>query len=90
MCGICNIVRCFTGRRSGCGCGCRTYENECDRRATWREPRMRTHCASGLGTESELPCGMDRDRDCGMSHHHDCGCERIRPCDCGRDRDFDC
>ncbi|WP_337399968.1 hypothetical protein [Congzhengia sp.] len=100
MCGICNIVRCITGRRNGCGCGCRTYENECDRRATWREPRMKIHCASGLGTEAAHPCGMDDDWDCGCNHKHDCDCEHKRPCGCehkrpcdGRrdwDRDFDC
>lgn len=85
MCGICNIFRCGSGRR----CGCRKMEeNECDRRANWREPCMKVHCASGLGTESERPCGMDHDRDCGCSHHHDCGCDedrhhsRRRDCDC--------
>ena len=85
MCGICNIVRCITGRRNGRDC--RTYESEYDRRAAWREPCMKIHCASGLGTQSDLPCGMDDDFDCCGHHHKDCGCKEKHPCgpkhDCG-------
>lgn len=90
MCGICNLFRCVTGRRrNSCGCGSGTYENGCDRRTAWREPRMKIHCASGLGTETARPCGMDSEWTCGCNRYREREEERRRPCEFGRTRDFD-
>lgn len=74
MCGICNLFRC--GNRRNNGCGCNSYENDSVyvRRT---EPRTKVHCASGVGTASEMPCGC-RERntcDCGCGHNHENDCD---------------
>ncbi len=73
MCGICNVVRCITGRTGGCRC----RENACayEYRMPRCEPRMNVRCASGIGTSSECPCHTDYDTDCGCRRNCDCDCD---------------
>ncbi len=54
MCGLCNLFRCGSRRREDCG----VY------RLPRREPCMKTHCASGLGTRSACPCVRDDSCEC--------------------------
>lgn len=77
MCGICNVVRCIAGRTNGCGstynCGRNRREDCCSYNVFRSEPRMKIHCASGIGTASDYPCRTADD--------YDCGCRRTRDCD---------
>ncbi len=87
MCGICNLFRCGrNSRRNSCDCEVNTYyEPVCAKRT---EPRMNVHCASGIGTESSVPCG------CRERRNHDCGCgcgkARENDCGCGHNHENDC
>ena len=83
MCGLCNLFG--LGRRNNrvCETGCDTGYNVCSRR---RQPRMNVYCASGIGTESNAPCGCDNDYN---AYNNRCSsCER-RDYDCGCDYDCD-
>ena len=82
MCGICHLFRCGN-RRNSCGCTENAYESVCVRRT---EPRMNVHCASGIGTASETPCGLRERRNCGCG----CGYTRDNDCDYGHNHENDC
>lgn len=74
MCGLCNLFNCNRRNRS-CGTECNYY-------ASRREPRMNVYCASGIGTESDAPCGCNRRQNCGCRRNNDCGCNYGRNYDC--------
>ncbi|MBR4890479.1 MAG: hypothetical protein IKU15_04245 [Clostridia bacterium] len=75
MCGICNVVRCISGR-------CGNNSNCAERRVRRCEPRMNIHCASGLGTSSETVCGMEGYEGCCERQRRCCGREHERERDC--------
>jgi len=74
MCGICNVVRCISGR-------CGNHSNCAERRVRRCEPRMNIYCASGLGTSSDTVCGMEG--------YEGCCKKQKRCCDRGYDRERD-
>ena len=75
MCGICNVVRCISGR-------CGNHSNCAESRVRRCEPRMNIYCASGLGTSSDTVCGMEGYEGC---------CERQRRNGCyNNDRENTC
>ena len=77
MCGLCNLVRCITGRTNGYSNTCRRdgcrQENLFDGRVSRFEPSMKIHCAGDY--EQASACRYRATNDC------DCGCRRDNDCD---------